>query len=196
MLSEADNAAYVAAMMLAARLGHEDIIASAGEHVSFPLTKLMSSMLPHSYDDTNDGDDDTAKTLFNSAVDVALEQTISSEITERINQVNFSLKRKLVILAYEIYSASLLVDGDRISLNTKARRYVELVCLFLDKMMLIELYQLRTTCKSNDEQRTFPVFHSPNQELEANLIEIFVAYDASRFVPSETIKLTINYYYY
>mmetsp|Transcript_6569 Transcript_6569/g.12625 ORF Transcript_6569/g.12625 Transcript_6569/m.12625 type:complete len:82 (+) Transcript_6569:466-711(+) len=67
--------------------------------------------------------------------------------------------------------------------------YVEVWCLLLDRVMLGELLSLRMTCKSNHEagRRRFPVCYSYYRELEANMMEEWVAYASSRFVPTSVL---------
>ena len=69
----------------------------------------------------------------------------------------------------------------------KARRYTELVCVLFDLPMLGDVLSLRLTCKSNNERRRFPVCYVEYRELEANLIEEWVAYGSSRFVSTDVI---------
>ena len=113
---------------------------------------------------------------------------------ERISGVQHSVRKKVVILAWRIFEQSLLLDGDRISSDIKIKRFIELVCLFWDRDMLKDPYHLRLTCKSNNEQRRFPVCHSTYQELEVNLIESFLSYDAARFVPTTFFRKAIEMY--
>jgi hypothetical protein len=100
------------------------------------------------------------------------------------------LKRRLVLIAWRVYESTLLMDGDRLSAQDKASRYMELVCFMFDKTMLRDLLPLRLTCKSNNERRRFPVCYGMYRELEANLIEEWVAYGSSRFV-STNIMLAV-----
>ena len=94
------------------------------------------------------------------------------------------------IIAWRVYQASLLLDGDRITLPAKARRYMELACFLFDLGMLRDVWALRMTCTSNSERRRFPIYCSTPfyQELEANIIEECVAYgSSSRFVSTSVI---------
>ena len=107
--------------------------------------------------------------------------------------IEYPLRRKLCRLARQAFVASLVLDGERIGLDTKAWRYTEVMCFLLNETMLLDICALRTTCMSNSDQiRRFPVVFPPSRELEANLIEGFVAYDACRFVSTAAIKLAIG----
>jgi hypothetical protein len=76
------------------------------------------------------------------------------------------------MLTLSEFCNSLLIDGDCISIFSKARRYVELVCFLRDEVMLREVLALRLTCKANHEWRRFPVYYGCYRELlEAHLIE-------------------------
>ena len=90
------------------------------------------------------------------------------------------LKRRLI--ACRVYQSTLLLDRDRLSAVMKACRYTEVVCFLFDLPMLGDVLSLRLTCKSNNERRRFPVCYVEYRELEANLIEEWVAYGSSRFV--------------
>ena len=94
-------------------------------------------------------------------------------------------------MAWRVYQSSLLLDGDRITLAVKARRYMELVCLLFDSAMLGDVLALRMTCKSNSERRRFPVCFVTYQELEANIIEECVAYGSSRFVSTDVLHAVL-----
>lgn len=55
-----------------------------------------------------------------------------------------------------------------------------------------EVLALRLTCKSNHQWRRFPVVHDAEHELEVNLIERFLGYDASRFVSTQVLHGVLN----
>ena len=81
-----------------------------------------------------------------------------------------------------------MLDGDRLSVGVKARRYMELVCFLFDLTMLSDVLSLRLTCQSNNERRRFPVYlPTAYYELEANLIEEWVGFGSSRFVSTAII---------
>ena len=83
---------------------------------------------------------------------------------------------------------TLLFYIDRVSVVMKARRYTELVCFLFDLTMLNDVLSLRLTCKSNHVRRRFPVYlPAAYHELEANLIEEWIGFGSSRFVPSVII---------
>jgi hypothetical protein len=152
----------------------------------FSLMKLMLSVLS---DDgvlpgtgTGTGGVDGAREVFELAVAGGFNRTIASSAAPLARGVSYPLRRRLCGQACRVYLESLLFDGERISVGTKARRYVELVCLFLDRAMLRDVCALRMTCKSNQENRRFPVCYSEYRELEANLIEGWLGHDACRFV--------------
>ena len=119
------------------------------------------------------------------------------------NATKYILKRKLARIAWRVYQSS-LQDGNRLTAETKARRYVELVCLLFDSNMLTDVLALRMTCKSNCLRRRFPVccvgvdegVGVLNEELEANLIEEFVGYASSRFVSTAVAHAVTSVHHY
>jgi hypothetical protein len=163
-----------------------------GIYTLFSLAKLMSSMV-YSGDDVDDVST-CSSPLFEVVIGGAISQYISPETVHRMQQVGSSYRRRLCKIVWRLYNESLLFDDNRISLTTKARRYVELVCLFLDKAMLTEVFSLRITCKANNGIRKFPIYYSAYRELEANVIEGFIAYDASRFVSTTAINTLIGFH--
>ena len=166
------------------------------DHALFSMSKLMTSVIPDTLDtiSSNNGtlDDATSAGAFGGEIFIELfRPSISKTALTHTKVTCYPLKRKLCRLAHRVFIETLLFDGERISLNTKARRYVELVCLFLDLAMLTDLLALRMTCKSNHENRRFPVYYSVYRELEANLIEGWVGHDACRFVSTSQIHQVI-----
>ena len=95
---------------------------------------------------------------------------------------NYALKYELCKLSCVAFLNSLNFDGKRIDLTTKARRYAELVCFFLYADVMKNVFALRMTCTSNHKYRRFPLYYQDYSELEANLIEGYLGYDACRFV--------------
>jgi hypothetical protein len=168
------------------------LVNSPDMYALFSLTKLMTSMIPN---DENDDEDDDNKALFEVAIAGAFSQHIALQTVQQSTEVKYPVKRRLCKLAWRVYKESLLMDGDRIGMSIKARRYVELVCLFLDKAMLTDVFSLRITCKVNSVIKRFPICQPTYRELEANLIESFIAYDASRFV-STNIVYSISAFHY
>jgi hypothetical protein len=83
--------------------------------------------------------------------------------------------------------SSLLLDGDRLTVAAKAQRYTELASFLFDLDMLGDVLSLRMTCKSNNERRRFPVCHGTYRELEANIVEEWLAYGSCRFVSTDVI---------
>ena len=108
----------------------------------------------------------------------ALWQVTPQELTP----TDYTVKARLTRIAWRVCCDSMLIDGDRISISTKAHRYVELVCCLFNTPMLRQLISLRITCKSCNERRRFPACGEVYRELEANLIESFFGYDACRFI--------------
>jgi ankyrin repeat protein len=167
----------------------------ASVYVLFSLSKLMTSVMRNTIAADDDIDDyviDDANDEFGTQIFVScfcphLEYAALTHSTA----TPYPLKRKLCRLAYRVYLETLLFDGERISLSTKARRYVELVCFFLNQVMLTDVCALRMTCKSNHLIRRFPIYYSTYRELEANLIEGFVGYDACRFVSTSQVHQII-----
>ena len=139
----------------------------------------------------DDGDDETSEEhdMFEIAIANSLQQHRPIAVIIQMQDTCYVLSRRLVRIAWRVYQASQLLDGDRITLSTKARRYMELVCFLFDLGMLGDVWALRMTCLSNNERRRFPIYCSTPfyQELEANIIEECVAYGSSRFVSTSVI---------
>jgi hypothetical protein len=159
--------------------GNDDDYEESDEKCSlFSLTKLMSSASP---------DDDT-RALFETTIGISLRHLVISAVLKKMHETPYALKRRLVRIAWRVYQSSLLMDGDRLTVSAKVRRYTELVCFLFGLTMLGDVLALRMTCKSNNERRRFPVhIEAAYHELEANIIEMFVAYDSSRFVSTDVI---------
>jgi ankyrin repeat protein len=165
--------------------------ANTDVYVLFAMTKLLSSMMHKDKINNEDTDADRDREVFELAIARGFGQSLATSAVPKTREVSYPLKRKLCRLAYRVYLETLLFDGERISLSAKARRYVELVCFFLDQAMLTDVCALRMTCKSNHLIRRFPVL-SYCYELEANLIEGCVGYDACRFVSTSQMHQIIN----
>ena len=138
----------------------------------------------------DDDDDDTSEDgMFEIAIANSLQQHMPIAVITQMQDTCYVLRRRLVRIAWRVYQASLLLDGDRITLPAKARRYMELACFLFDLGMLRDVWALRMTCLSNSERRRFPIYcNTPfYQELEANIIEECVAYGSSRFVSTSVI---------
>ena len=168
----------------------------------FSLTKLLSRASRGDSDCCDDGDDDGATQsvhgtsseehdMFEIAVGHSLQQHSSTAVITQMQGTCFVLRRRLTRIAWRVYQASLLLDGDRITLAAKARRYMELACFLFDLTMLGDVVALRMTCKSNGERRRFPVYGVVYQELEGNIIEECVAYGSSRFVSTAIVYAVI-----
>ena len=185
----------------------------------FSLSKLMSRMTTQSETETKTVTDETAgdsvnlvshrddghhhiedtkksgsnKNSFETLIANGLYHSVTLEKLQQLQNISYPIKYKLFKLAYRVYTDSLTLDGSRITPTTKALRYVELVTLLCDKAMLAETFSLRVTCKANNYIRRFPVYCGREyRELEANLIESFIALGASRFVATADIKLAIR----
>jgi ankyrin repeat protein len=164
----------------------------------FSLTKLMTSELldeafDHGYSEVC-GDTGSIKNggyqykmLFETSIATAMQGLLSNTAIEKMQNMCYVLKRRLVRVAWRVYQSSLLLDGSRLSELIKAQRYLEVVCLLFDWSMLSDVAALRMTCKSNNERRRFPVVSRclVHQELEGNLIEEFVGYASSRYVSTD-----------
>jgi hypothetical protein len=155
----------------------------------FSLTKLMSSPLL-------DGDEaDSNKLNFEMNIATSMRDLLSNVVIVRLQAMRYVVKRRLVRIAWTVYQSSLLLDGDRVTVSVKARRYLEVVCLLFDLRMLRDVAALRMTCKSNsdgDGRRRFPViFGHYYQELPENMIEEWVGYASSRFVSTDIIFAVI-----
>jgi hypothetical protein len=165
-----------------------DVQCSSEMSPLFPLVQLMCSISVA----VCNHDDDDAKAVFKTAISCELRQNVASTTVKQMSQVPYPLRRRLTRLACRIYYNSLLIDSDRISLSTKARRYVELMCFLLDEVMMRDALALRLTCRANHEWRRFPFYTDCYRELEAHLIESFIAFDASRFVSTQVINSAIE----
>jgi hypothetical protein len=133
------------------------------------------------------------KNIFESSLISHFLSEIPPENLTHMFQIAYPLKRKLCVLAAQVFDESLKVDGDRISQSTKVYRYTDIVRFMFDKPMLLDILSLRATCKSNCIHRRFPVFSGRTyRELETNLIESFMAYDSCRFVPLRYVHLAIR----
>ena len=74
-------------------------------------------------------------------------------------------------------------------LSAVARQYAQLVSLFADHDMLADLLALRLTCQSNNYRQRFPVTRlRAYHELEVNLVESFIATDASHLVSTGLVN--------
>jgi hypothetical protein len=161
------------------------------KYAMFSLTKLMSSVLLD--DDDDDSDNSVAlKLLLETNIARSMQDHIPNTVIVQMQDTGYVLKRRLVRIAWRVYQSSLLLDGDRVSVSVKARRYLEVVCLLFDLGMLGDVAALRMTCTSNNERRRFPVVFRgltglTYQELEANMIEECVGYASSRFVTTDII---------
>jgi hypothetical protein len=152
----------------------------------------MSSVLLE--DDDSDSDNVkeakvTYKLLLETNIARSMRDHIPNSVIVKMQDTGYVLKRRLVRIAWRVYQSSLLLDGDRVSVSVKARRYLEVVCLLFDLGMLGDVAALRMTCKSNTERRRFPVVTCgfTYQELEANMIEECVGYASVRFVTTDII---------
>jgi hypothetical protein len=192
-------------VLMAAERGHKDIsdfltarmkpllnrigsgfvsqLGDKGAGCLFSWTMVVSSALVRSGDSCGD-----RRAGLEEAIASAFSRLASRPLTaDLMRAAPYLTKQRTVQAALLVFRDSLRADGDRISVHTKARRFVELVCIFLDRDMLCDLLALRMTCKSNCDPRRFPVIHSDGQ-LEVNLIERFVGFDASRFMSTGLIS--------
>ena len=155
----------------------------------FSIAKLMSSALPDSHD-THD------KEQFEAAIAGVFQTSISDDTIEHIKQTGYTLKRVLFRFAWRIHSYSPLVkrsSGGGSQVTCHPRQYVQLVCLFLNESMLTEVFALRLTSKSSHYRQRFPVTCLTHyQELEARMIESFIAYEPSHLVPSSLFQRLIG----
>jgi hypothetical protein len=137
--------------------------------------------------------EDTHTTCFEKAMALSLE-CMSDSVIDMLSNTTYTKKRGAARVAAHVYHDTLLVDGSRIDINKKAKRFVELACFFLNEDMQNDVVALRLTCKANNDVRRFPVVATDGQ-LEANLIESFIAYDSTRFVETSLIfqSLRRNY---
>jgi hypothetical protein len=161
----------------------------------FSLTKLMLSV--QSNRDNSDDDDDEneiKQCQWEASVAHAFYEGIPHSTIEHIDHMSYDIRRRFVQIADRVYSDAQASDGvPPPSSRTRARRYVELVCLLFDEAMLRDVLALRLTCRANLEWRRFPVYSTAcYHQLETNLIESYVAYDAVRFVTAHFIQGVIG----
>lgn len=173
-------------------------IPDSEKNALFKLAKLMSSCCGGNayYSSNNDYflyTDMASQTIFEADVAKLFLETVSEERVQVMSSIPYPIRRKVCALAYRILCSSLILDGDRIVLSAKVRRYKDILCLLLDKEMLKDTLALRSTCKSNNENRRFPVSIAGDyHELETNLVESFVAFESSRFVDTSEINAAIR----
>lgn len=152
----------------------------------FSIVKLMSSALPASHDPHD-------KEQFEAEIAVAFQTFTSVDTIEQIHQSEYSLKRVLFRIAWRVYSHSPPIKTNSMLLTSNPRQYVQLVCLFLNESMLTEVFALRLTSKSSHYRQRFPVTCLTHyQELEARMIESFIAYEPSHLVPSSLFQRLIG----
>jgi hypothetical protein len=154
------------------------------------LSKLMVSAFPGIHDGAAGATDD--RRLFETNIAIRLRRELSNDVINRMQEMGYVLKRRLVRIAWRVYQSSLLLDGDRVSVETKTMRYVKMVCFLFDLTMLGDVLALRMTCKSNSERQRFPVCYLGYRELEAHLIEEFVAHASSRLVSTDVIYAVVQ----
>ena len=129
---------------------------------------------------------------FEAAVVPRMWTHVPRAVTNRMHGMCFVRKRRLARIATRVYQSTLELDGARLSVDAKCRRYVELVCFLFDVALLRDVLSLRLTCQSNHARRRFPVCFGTYRELEANIIEEWLgAYGACRFVAAEVIHAVI-----
>jgi len=124
-----------------------------------------------------------------------LRNVLSDRALQTIQPLPYLLKRRLARIAWRVVrEGAEALDGDRVTAETMARRYVEVYCLFHSPTMMRELLSLRMTCKSNHEagRRRFPISRPNYLELEANMMEEWVAYSSSRFVSTEVLHTVLR----
>ena len=158
-------------------------------YATFSLAKLMSSVFLQ--EGSTNSNMNAQQALLETYIGVSMRQLLSRRvIRSKQQETPYVLRRRLVRIAWRVYQSTLVLDGDRLTVPAKARRYVELVFFLLDLTMLGDVLSLRMTCKSNHERRRFPVIcysMSTYHELEANIIEEWLAYGSCRFVSTDVI---------
>jgi ankyrin repeat protein len=169
----------------------------------FSLAKLMTNISRNFGPDwlsLSSGVDVVNTYRLTEEYDPASLHSLLSNVSARLRIQNFPyvIRRRLVHLAWKILEQSVapLKRGDNdahggggITAHAKNIRYAELVCLLLNEDMLRDVLALRMTCKSNCERRRFPVVCLSRcyAELEANLVEEWVAFGSSRFLRTNVI---------
>jgi hypothetical protein len=160
----------------------------------FSLTKLMCCFFLDKISGNDDNEDDhnnDAHKLLETNVAISMPHAVSSAVVEHMQATGYMLKRRLVRIVWKVHQSTMLLDGDRLTMQTKARRYVELVCFLFDLSMLRDVVALRMTCKSNNERRRFPMNYGASHELEANIVEEWLGYGSCRFVSTDVIHTVI-----
>jgi hypothetical protein len=157
----------------------------------FSLTKLMCCFFLNEISGNDDDNADDVHRLLETNIAISVRHAVSSAGIEHMQAAGYVLKRRLVRVAWKVYQSTLLLDGDRLTAQAKARRYVELVCFLFDLSMLRDVVALRMTCKSNNERRRFPVYYVAYSELEANIVEEWLGYGSCRFVSTAVIHTVI-----
>lgn len=163
----------------------------------FSMTKLVSSSFAFHEVELGPAINDvgTAHALFETEIAHCMAQHLVPTLIEQMHDtLSYVQKRRLVRIAWRICSNTLLVDGDRVSMKVKLRRYVELMMLMLDLTMLGDVLALRMSCKSNSKRKRFPVGHTADscyEELEANIIEEWLGCCSSRFVSTCVIHAVV-----
>jgi hypothetical protein len=150
----------------------------SGDEISVVASKSVDNDFVNKVEDTH-------TTCFEKAMALSL-QCMSDSVIDMLSNTTYTKKRGAARVAAHVYRDTLLVDGSRIDINKKAKRFVELACFFLNEDMQNDVAALRLTCKANNDVRRFPVVATDGQ-LEANLIESFIAYDSTRFVETSLI---------
>lgn len=159
----------------------------------FTLVKLMSFCCVNNGNNNGLCTDMVSQKTFEADVAELLRATVSEVRVQKMFRIPYPIKRKVCELAFRLFNNSLKLDGDRITISVKVHRYTGILCLLLDKEMLKDTLALRVTCKTNNLNRRFPVFiRGEYHELEANLIESFVAFETSRFVETNAINAAIQ----
>jgi ankyrin repeat protein len=182
---------------LMSRLNH-----ASHKHTS-PLRDAHSTDESAKNKDTNDKDEEEEDSSHDQdAVLDALQTDIAISMwhqrppvpwatIERMQATPYALRRRMVRVAWRVHQSTLQLDGARLSAADKARRYAELVCFFLNPSTLDDVASLRMTCQSNHERRRFPVCSGSYCELEANIIEAWLANYSSRFVSTAVIHALV-----
>lgn len=159
----------------------------------FSLTKLMLSVIAES----NCLIDDDAMLLIETAVGIKFKSWLGVDQTRMMCvQFSYPWMRRICNMAWQICEDSWsFIGGSRVTIGERASRYVEIVSLFFNRPMLDELCCLRLTCKANSELRRFPFKTSVLEgQLEANMVEQFIAYDSCRFISTHDVLFVLKHY--
>ena len=188
--------------IMAHRAGGGESTSEAAVCSAYSLAKLLSSV-SHNRGEEGDSGDEAEEARRDSLAELETNLVMSMGpllrcgAVGRMQDTPYPVRRRLARLAHRVLVWSLQQDGERVTAETAACRYVELACFLLDREMLSDVLSLRLTCRSNFERRRFPVCCESTGyvELEANLVEEWLGCGSgcsSRFVSTGVISTALT----